>query len=719
MGFAESFNMRSPSFPPRRPSALLRYLVPAFLLLLVFYYLSGSTQDVSFPQPDTPFSPPAHQDGSAFSSEPKKEASKPSKDDMYPGKDTAYQGGKTAEEKPIEEDSGKSTTDGKKGESLDDLKKATTTTTRDHAQTPTPTPGAKPPVAAATHDHPIDTLIAKAEKDFDALLASESKTLADAAAAYRKRRGRHPPPGFDDWFKFAKDHNAVVVEDFWDQVYHDLEPFWALPAAQIRKDAWDFEMTINVRDHKATAGSEWFWTQIWLNLTQTIEHLLPDMDIALNAMDEPRLVVPWEDIDGYMTEAHKTRRLVDVSEVVSEFQKLPAPGQGPDKEGKPTEKNWEDTRPFWKVVSRGCPPTSLVRKGDMMTDFDHVPYISRHLAAPHSYKGYVSNYTLSTEMCHQPDMQGLNGIFVEPLTVRSTKTLFPMFGGSKLAVNNEILLPAPMYWNEEERFTGGEDHGNPWSEKKDGAIWRGVATGGRNRENTWRAFQRHRFVAMNNGTKLALAQNWTALPANFELPGNEYDVAAQREGKLGDWVGSWSDMGFVDLFCSPEPPEGEPRVSCNYTGSHFSIVAGMKMKEQFPYKYLPDIDGNSFSGRYLGFLRSTSLPVKATLWREWHDSRLVAWKHFVPMDNRYSDWFGIMQYFLGYKGEAETVPAHDEAAERIASAGKEWAEKVLRKEDMQVYVLRLLLEYARISDDNRERMGWVGDLVPEVLEKDS
>jgi hypothetical protein len=35
---------------------------------------------------------------------------------------------------------------------------------------------------------------------------------------------------------------------------------------------------------------------------------------------------------------------------------------------------------------------------------------------------------------------------------------------------------------------------------------------------------------------------------------------------------------------------------------------------------------------------------------------------------------------------------------------------VLRKEDMLVYVLRLLLEYARVVDERREVMGWVGDL---------
>lgn len=108
---------------------------------------------------------------------------------------------------------------------------------------------------------------------------------------------------------------------------------------------------------------------------------------------------------------------------------------------------------------------------------------------------------------------------------------------------------------------------------------------------------------------------------------------------------------------------------------------------------------------------STSLPIKATIFREWHDSRLMPWIHFVPMDNRFMDFYGIMEYFLGYKGKNVNVPGHNEQAAKIAAAGQTWANKVLRKEDMQIYVLRLLLEYARLSDDRRNNMGYVGDLL--------
>ncbi|MCJ1365947.1 hypothetical protein MMC16_005072 [Acarospora aff. strigata] len=557
--------------------------------------------------------------------------------------------------------------------------------------------------------HPIDLLIQAGEEEFDNLLSKQKYDVNAAAAEYRKRRGRHPPPGFEAWFEFAKEKGAVMVEDFWDQIYHDLGPFWGLPADQIRRDAKDFEMTINVRNGKATAGSDWFWTKIWLNLIQTIEQHVPDMDIALNAMDEPRLVVPWEDINRYMEAERASRSMPPPEEVISQYGGL----AGVDQDRMPTSnKEWEDTQPYYSIARRGCPPDSLARKAELMTDFDHKPSVSMQHAVAHSYKGYVSNYTLSTLICHQPDLQGLHGALINPLTVSATKKLFPMFGGSKFAINNEILLPAPMYWSNEERFSGGENHGAPWSEKADKMIWRGVATGGKNKPTNWKGFQRHRFIAMINGTKVRGAETWEELPVNWDMPSQSYDLKAMRRGHLGDWLDGFSDAAFVDLMCE-KPEEG---ATCYYTKDQFKMAPGMPMAEQFANKYLPDIDGNSFSGRYRGFLLSTSLPIKSTLFREWHDSRLVPWKHFVPMDNRYLDVYGILEYFLGYQGfedqDAENrVQGRDEAARKIAMAGQDWANKVLRREDMQVYVLRLLLEYARVSDDKREKLGYVADLL--------
>lgn len=342
--------------------------------------------------------------------------------------------------------------------------------------------------------------------------------------------------------------------------------------------------------------------------------------------------------------------------------------------------------PYWDIAIRGCALDSLARNAERIQDFDHSPYLSTLLAKPHSYEGFVSNFSLSVDYCHQPDLQGLHGTFIEPLTISSTGVLFPMFGGSKLSTNNEILLPAPMYWADDEKFSTGDYHGGLWRGKKNKAIWRGAATGGRNRAENWKGFQRHRFVAMLNGTQAALAEN-LELPQNWQLP-------VHRREYFNEWVSTWADAAFTDLNCWPV-------TDCTYIDPYFSTKPSMPMSTQFSNKYLPDIDGNSFSGRYRSFLLSSSLPIKATIFKEWHDSRLVPWKHFVPMDNRFVEFYDIMEYFL----------EHDAEAEKIATDGQKWAARVLRREDMEVYVLRLLLEYARISRDERDYMGFVGDLV--------
>ncbi|KAJ6779582.1 hypothetical protein PWT90_04746 [Aphanocladium album] len=550
--------------------------------------------------------------------------------------------------------------------------------------------------------HPIDSLIFDAQNRFAELLHKETKTIEDAAQAYRKRRRRHPPPGFDKWFEFAQSKNAIIVEEFFDQIHHDLEPFWGVEPSYMRRESQNFEMTINVRNGNATSSSTWFWTEIWLRLIKNIEHALPDMDIPLNAMDEPRIIAPYEDIQHYMAKAANTMGLADPEDVISEFQSLPADGSADDTEVQEKEWEGEETNPFWKLVRRGCPPESLARTAPLLADFDGTPVFNTSYAKPHSYKGYVANSTLSRDVCHQPDLQGLAGVFIEPLSTSTTKTLFPLFGGSKLAVNNEILIPAAMYYDGDKRFSGGDNPGAPWAEKTNHVIWRGVATGGRNRNTTWKGFQRHRFVAMNNATKVELAEHGGPPPENFAMPDRSYRVRAHKDGRLGEWLGNLTDVGLTDLSCSPAQTD----LRCSYTDHAYDTVKGIDLAEQFNSKILPDIDGNSFSGRYLGFLKSTALPIKATVWREWHDSRLVPWKHFVPMDNRFTDYYGILDYFVGYDGRG----AHDTAAEKIATDGKDWADRVLRKEDMEIYVLRLLLEYGRLLDERRETMGWVQDV---------
>lgn len=255
-----------------------------------------------------------------------------------------------------------------------------------------------------------------------------------------------------------------------------------------------------------------------------------------------------------------------------------------------------------------------------------------------------------------------------------------------------------------------------WSQKKDTVVWRGTATGGRHNALNWPQFHRHRFLALSNGTKYANSD-----PAHDRIftPAQRHaaidPLPSQIQTNLDKWLNSINDVAFTDLFCDNAQTEFG---RCWYTDSEFAVQPSVSLAQQYSHKYLPDIDGNSFSGRYRSFLYSNSLPIKATLYREWHDSRLIAWKHFVPMNNRFTDYYSLLAYFVGCNAETcgtdGTIEGHDREAQVIAEAGAEWAKKVLRKEDMQIYAARLLLEYGRITDDKRENVGWVDDLLTPV-----
>lgn len=356
---------------------------------------------------------------------------------------------------------------------------------------------------------------------------------------------------------------------------------------------------------------------------------------------------------------------------------------------------------------------------------------------PHTYKGYVSNYTLSTSFCHQPDLQGLHGFFIESISIATTDRLFPMFGSSKLSTNSEILLPPTMYYKGDERFTLKKDSPTPWDQKTDTIIWRGLASGGRNKADNWKGFHRHRLVSMLNGTQALQMPNNSGFIDIATLPLDIYNLTAwspsestdvtARATSMGSWLTTFTNASFNDLACFPkqEPVNGSWLGGCDYTDYLFAPLPSVNLAGQHGHKYLPDVDGNSFSGRYRDFLSSLSVPLKATLFREWHDSRLVAWKHFVPMDNRFLDIYGIMEFFLGTPSpdgqevangkavEGETpgdgntrIGSHDEIAQKIGADGREWAQKVLRVEDMRVYTYRLLLEYARVMDPQRDVLGW-------------
>ena len=86
---------------------------------------------------------------------------------------------------------------------------------------------------AVLKEHPIPQLMAEAEEKFKQLLSRQSTTLKRAVAEYKRRYGRNPPKGFDQWWDFVQKHNVKIVDDY-DAIFEDLNPFWDMSGEEFR-----------------------------------------------------------------------------------------------------------------------------------------------------------------------------------------------------------------------------------------------------------------------------------------------------------------------------------------------------------------------------------------------------------------------------------------------------------------------------------------------------
>ncbi|GJC79343.1 beta-1,2-xylosyltransferase 1 [Colletotrichum liriopes] len=569
--------------------------------------------------------------------------------------------------------------------------------------------------------NPIDWLIHDARTKQATILEKRSRTLHNAAQRYRERRGRHPPPGFQEWFHHAMETDAIVVEEFFDRIYDDLRPFWALDAKTITKQANAGEHVVRVRNGTATgdgnAEGKEPWLELWTALVSEFAKHLPDVDMPINYMQEPRVLVPSKDMEKYVAKEGKTRNLPTKNKATTEFQSLMRVDAAREKV---YSKGWTsgDRRKYWDLVREACPSDSPARNVPAATDLSLPPTLPYLWKAPFARRGYVQNFTKSMDPCVQPHLRSLHGTFVEPLNVNTTRDLIPLFGGSKLRVNSDILIPGAMYLSDDPSYTGGNARGPAWPEKLNRLVWRGIGSGGLTQSDNWMHFHRQRLVEMLNGTTVRGMEANDVRAMTFDMPPLErYNTRRRREKRLGEFLLGFADVGFTHLLCGPSH---DRRKECDWLAPHLSVVNATPMAEQFSSKFLPDADGYSFSGRFRAFLMSTSVPLKATVYAEWHDDRLTPWLHFVPLDNTFQDLYGVLDFFTDGDDEPqESWGVHkvlgkkskgDDAARWIAEQGKEWADKVLRREDMRLYVWRLLLEFARLCDDHRDTLGYVDDL---------
>ena len=235
-----------------------------------------------------------------------------------------------------------------------------------------------------------------------------------------------------------------------------------------------------------------------------------------------------------------------------------------------------------------------------------------------------------------------------------------MFSQSRIEPYNDILVPSPWYYSGRARYEEEKDH--VWNDRYDAFFWRGGTTNGVSVQGGWRFHLRERFLK----------------------------VCERLRGHV--------DVGFTEIVRCED-------LDCEEEQARFKLKNSVPFEEFFKYRFLPDVDGSAFSGRWIAFLKSRGLPFKVALFREWYDSRLTAWRHFIPLDVRLRgrDFTAVVDWFMNEENYG--------LAKRVADAGREWTTKTLRNQDAEIYMFRLLLEYARVMNDDRDVLGYT---VPEI-----
>lgn len=548
--------------------------------------------------------------------------------------------------------------------------------------------------------HPIKYLMDNAETQFAELRSRQSRTLAEAVAEYGRRYQLPPPPGFDRWFEFAAKRGVQLIDEF-DTIHDSFLPFWALKPSTIRTrvtEALGFEnnglIALLIRDGRAIkiqGGPDWQRSAL-VGMIKEFVHFLPDMDIAFNVHDEPRIVVPHDELTRMVNVAVKEAipTVLANSNLRNSFSERPEDMSSGKiiKEAKVSRFNEYAHQNTWGPCRLSCSPDSASRAIEDNVSDNYTSYALGEL-------GFIYNHTAFSDICNSPSFRRSYGFFDRPNAFKISHELIPIFSQSKISSFQDILYPSPWYWSgtvstddlgmshmkAQVEYMKNKDM--PWSQKEDKFWWRGSTTGGFSRAGGWRRQHRQIFVAHINAlddAKIMIHQGIDSTPA--------WKVGETHRQTYSNLM----DIRFSGVGqCDPG--------DCDAQKEFFSLAGGVDMQEAWRYKYLLDIDGNAFSGRFYAFLQSNSLVYKVAIFREWHQEWLKPWLHYIPLSLKGGEHVEGVRYFAE---EAEG----QEQGPKLAQAGQDWANKALRSVDFEVWMFRLLLEYGRIIDDKRDSIGF-------------
>jgi hypothetical protein len=454
---------------------------------------------------------------------------------------------------------------------------------------------------AINDDHPIRGFMRNADEAWKAYEKGRSRTFKETVAKYRRKHGRHPPPGFTDWYRFARDRSVHNVDDF-EQIMDDLRPFWGVKPSTIRSLAAHMSEDesagvsgLHIREGKIWKLTNANWRiETFARLVERFVHYLPDMDIAMNRLDQPRVVVPWDDLQALLVKERDGRRIDpkalavwtsnmtgflkenDASPIVTDPQWFAAPGQQ-----------------YMLMAKEACPPESHARNNKLSI-----------ASVEPSYKdikgGFVTDFNRSSDLCTiGHEIKNKHGFLFAPSSIVASKQLVPIFSECKVSVNNDILFPANIYYANDARYNYDLMFDYDWDDKEDTMIWRGVTSGGTNTADNWRNMHRQRLVLLANETIMA----GKAVRIMSQSAQGQYENYDHFQPSA--FAKKHTDVGFTEPFaCVPD---------CSFYDSVWTYKNKTTLSQQFMSKFLIDVDSRvrawasslPYSGS--GMIRGSSL----------------------------------------------------------------------------------------------------------------
>jgi hypothetical protein len=219
-----------------------------------------------------------------------------------------------------------------------------------------------------------------------------------------------------------------------------------------------------------------------------------------------------------------------------------------------------------------------------------------------------------------------------------------------------------------------------WDNKTAGLYWAGSTTGSFQQagDQGWKQDHRQRLVGVTN---------------NLEQKPHMY---LRRRGGSAVWERHNSDtlnQSLYNVYFTSIVQCADPTTEKTIR-AYFDIHDVEPRREAFRYTLTFDLDGNGHSGRYYRLLNSRSLPLKQTVFREWHDERLQPWQHYVPISLSLEDLPEVVRYLVDEE-EGQQMAA------QMAERGREWSLRALRPVDQAIYLFRLMIELSRLQDPSR------------------